>query len=254
MGLILSRMLFLTMAGALSAQTNQWYDFLRELDTSVRSPDVDNVEKKAEWIGKYLGKTWQQVTQRFGAKFVMPSFVDGGRLRALNTPWKCIGGKVAMLDNAGYCSARNVISYDGYYLAGLSKRIAARNHSLGDFAVTLALGHETGHAMQFQLGIESIFDFPNEQFADCFAGVMTYYLGSDGLLRPHDVEEAKATLTLLAEFAGNKKAGLFDKDAHGDAEQRVSAFLSGYLTGEKGCISYEPRPPWKPPLPSGSRF
>ena len=54
MGLILSRMLFLTMAGALSAQTNQWYDFLRELDTSVRSPDVDNVEKKAEWIGKYL--------------------------------------------------------------------------------------------------------------------------------------------------------------------------------------------------------
>ena len=159
-----------------------------------------------------------------------------------------------MLDNAGYCSASNVISYDGFYLAGLSKRIAKRNHSPGDFAVTLALGHETGHALQFQLGIDSIFDFPNEQFADCFAGVMTYYLGLDGLLHPYDVEEAKATLSLLAEFAGNKKAGLYDKDAHGNAEQRVEAFLSGYRSGEKGCLSYEPRPPWKPPLPVGRRL
>ena len=254
MGFKVSTMLFFATGSVLCAQTSQWDDFVRELDTSVRIIDVDKVEKNAEWISKYLGKTWQRVAQRFGTIFVMPSFVDGGRLRSSNIPWKCIDGKVAMLDNAAYCSASNVISYDGFYLAGLSKRIAKRNHSSGDFAVTLALGHETGHALQFQLGIDSLFDFPNEQFADCFAGVMTYYLASDGLLNPNDVEEAKATLSLLAELAGNKKAGLYDKDAHGNAEQRVEAFMSGYRSGEKGCLSFEPRPPWKPPLPPLSRF
>ena len=250
----LYRMLFFATAGALCAQTSQWDDFVRELDTSTRGPDVDKVERKAEWISKYLGKTWQRVAQRFGTTFVMPSFVDGGRIRSSNIPWECVGATVAMLDNAGYCSASNVISYDGFYLAGLSKRIAKRNHSPGDFAVTLALGHETGHALQYQLGIGSLFDFPNEQFADCFSGVMTYYLGLDGLLQPNDVEEAKATLTLLAEFAGNKKAGLYEKDAHGNAEQRVDAFMSGYRSSEKGCLSYEPKPPWRPPLPPIRRF
>ena len=194
----LCRMLFFATAGSLCAQISQWDDFVRELDTSTRGPDVDKVEMKAAWISKYLGKTWQRVAQRFGMTFVMPSFVDGGRLRSSNIPWKCVGGNVAMLDNAGYCSASNVISYDGLYLA--------------------------------------------------------YYLGSDGLLQPNDVEEAKETLRLLVEFAGNKKAGLYDKDANGNGEQRVDAFLSGYRSGEKGCLSYEPRPPWKPPLPPIRRF
>ena len=81
MGFRLCRMLFLTTAGALSAQPNEWYDFIRQLDTSANSLDVDRVEKNAEWIVKYLGKPWQRVAQRFGTTFVMPSFVDGGRLR-----------------------------------------------------------------------------------------------------------------------------------------------------------------------------
>ena len=130
MGSIVCRMLFLAASG-ICAQTNEWHDFNRQLDTGVRGPDVDKVEKNAEWISKYLGKTWQSVAQRFGTKFVMPSFLDGGRLRSFNTPWKCDGGNVAMFDTAAYCSASNVISYDGFYLAGLSKRIAKRNNSRG---------------------------------------------------------------------------------------------------------------------------
>ena len=254
MGFRLCRMLFLTTAGALSAQPNEWYDFIRQLDTSANSLDVDRVEKNAEWIVKYLGKPWQRVAQRFGTTFVMPSFVDGGRLRFLNTPWKCKGGKVTIFDNAGYCSASNVISYDGFFLAGIGKKVAKLNHSPGDFATILTLGHETGHALQFQLGIESLFDFPNEQFADCFAGVMTYYLGIDDLLHPNDVEEAKATLTLFAIAGGNKKAAPSDKGAHGNAEQRVEAFMLGYRSGEKGCLWYQPVPPWRLPRPPFSRF
>jgi predicted metalloprotease len=182
-----------------------------------------------------------------GRTYQSPTVVDGGRARNSNLAWRCGKGTVAVLDNAYYCAGSNAISYDGFFLSALSKKTGQLNHSPGDFAAILALAHESGHALQYQLGIRSLFDFPNEQNADCFAGVAAYQLHRSGLLHPTDLSEAKIALTLLAD---KKRAGPL-QDAHGDAEQRVGAFLSGYGSGAAGCLPFKPttptKPPWMPP-------
>ena len=226
---------------------NRVKDFLRLMDASVSDADLDRVEKNAAWVRQYLGTTWSNMLPA-GRKYQSPAVVDGGRARNSNLSWKCGKGTMAVLDNAYYCADSNSISYDGFFLAALSKRTGQLNHSPGDFAATLALAHESGHALQYQLGIRSLFDFPNEQNADCFAGAAAYQLNRNGMLHQTDVAEAKVALTLLAD---DKRAEPL-QDAHGNAEQRVGAFLLGYRSGADGCLSFKPtaptKPPWMPPI------
>ena len=239
---------FLMAAGALRGQADQyrgeWWDMIRLFDNGVTELDLKRVEKHAEWVREYLGRTWYWFMLPYGRHYDAPFTVDGGRLRYSNLSWKCGDGKVAVLDNAYYCPASNSITYDGFFLAGLSKKIGLLNHSPGDFAAITSLAHESGHALQYQLGIRSGYVFPNEQNADCFAGAMTYQLRLAGLLHPTDVAEAKAALTLLAD---PKRASPLE-NAHGDAGQRVEAFMSGYRTGADGCTPLKPATlPWLPP-------
>ena len=88
--------------------------------------------------------------------------------------------------------------------------------------------------------------FPNEQNADCFAGATAHQLQVDRQLQPKDIDEAKVLLTVLAD---GKVAGPFD-NAHGNAYQRVTAFISGYTIGPNACSAeFKALPtPWRPPL------
>ena len=216
--------IFFLAAAALCAQPDrtreQAHDFLRMIDRNVTEADVARVDKNAEGIKKYLEKVWYWFLLPYGRKYDPPFIVDGGKARNASLSWKCGTGRMAVLDNAYYCPASNSISYDGYYLAGLNKKVGKLTGSPGDFAAVVALAHESGHALQYQLGITSLFDFPNEQNADCFAGAMAYQLGLERMLRPTDIAEAKAAMRLLGEPA---KAGPLD-NAHGNAEQRIGAF------------------------------
>lgn len=222
----------------------QVHDFLRMIDTSVTEADVVLVDKNAEGLTKYLARVWYWYLVSYGRKYDPPFLVDGGKSRNARLSWKCGNGTVAVLDNAFFCPASNSISFDGYFLAGLNKKTGRLTASRGDFAAVVAIAHETGHALQYQLGMSSMFVFPNEQNADCFAGAMAYELGAERMLRPTDLAEAKAAMGLLAD---PQKAGPSD-NAHGNAEQRIGAFLSGYNSGPNGCASFGPaRPPWMPP-------
>ncbi len=214
-------------------------------DNNVGDADLERAEKNAGWVREYLGKTWSLVMLLRGHDYKLPLMIDGARRYAASISWRCEGGSVFQLDNAEYCPSANIISYDGYFLAGLSKKIALQNHSSGDFATMLVVAHEHGHALQHQLGITSIFDFANEQNADCFAGATAYQMQLDGRLNPGYLAEATAALTLLAD---KKRAGLTEKDAHGDASQRVGAFMLGFRSGPPGCSSaLKPLPtPWRP--------
>jgi predicted metalloprotease len=235
-------------AGTLCAQPDrtreQVHDFLRMMDTGVSDADVVRVDKNAEGIKKYLERVWYWSLLPYGRKYDPPFVVDGGKARNARLTWRCGNGKMAVLDNAFYCPASNSISYDGYFLAGLNKKTGKITGTPGDFAAIVALAHESGHALQYQLGIMSTSVFPNEQNADCFAGAMAYELGLEHKLRSADLAEAKAAMRLLGDPA---KAGPL-ANAHGDAEQRISAFMAGYTAGPKGCVPYKPtRPPWMPP-------
>ena len=227
---------------------NRIADFLRLASASVTEADLDRVEKTAASTQQNLGRTWYWLMLPFTErKFQQPALVDGGRARNSKLSWRCGNGKVAVLDNAYYCADSNAISYDGFFLAAISKKVGQLNHSPGDFAAILALAHENGHALQYQIGIRSLFGFPNEQNADCFAGSAAHLLEQERLLHPTDLAEAKLTLTLIAD---ETKAGPL-QDAHGNAEQRIGAFMSGYRSGPSGCVQFKPtapttRPPWQP--------
>lgn len=226
-------------AGALAAQPTpvlgqfqNLVDRIKLSYNSVNSADLDRVEKNIEWARQYLGKTWKAILLIRGREYKQPVVIDGGRARFATIPWKCDTGTIYQLDNAAYCPAENTISYDGFFLAGLSKRIAQQTHSPGNFAAIVAVAHEHGHALQHQLGITATFDFANEQNADCFAGATARQMQSDGVLHAGDLEEAKAALTLIAD---PRRAGPFENNVHGDWIQRIGAFNMGYGLGAESC-------------------
>lgn len=208
----------------------------------VDNTDLDRTEKNIEWARQYLGKSWAVIMRLRGRDYQLPLVMNGARTAFSSVPWRCNGGTIHQLDNAQYCSADNVISYDGFFLAGLAKKVGQQNHSSGDFAAMMAIAHENGHALQYQLGITNMFVFANEQNADCFAGATAHQMKLDGVLHPADIPEAKKALALLAD---EKQASLFDNNAHGDSTQRIVAFTAGFDGGAAACA---PLPtPWRPP-------
>ena len=242
---------FLIAAGLVNGQGTQplgqfsnLVDRIKLSYNSVNKTDLDRAEKNIEWPRQYLGKTWKAILLTRGREYKQPVVIDGGRARFATIPWRCDTGTVYQLDNAAYCPAENAISYDGFFLAGLSKKIAQQTHSPGDFAAIVAVAHECGHALQHQLGITATFDFTNEQNADCFAGATARQMRLDGVLHAGDLEEAKAVLTLLAD---PRRAGPFENNAHGDWVQRTGAFNMGYGTGPEGCAPTlkSPRTPFR---------
>ncbi len=226
-------------------QYHNFVERIRMISNNVTDADLDRAEKNADWVRDFLGKTWSLLMLLRGHNYNLPLLIDGGRAYAARIPWKCETGTVVQFDNAEYCPASNTISYDGFFLAGLGKKVATQTHSPGDFATIMALAHEHGHALQHQLGIASVFAFQNEQNADCFAGATTYQMKSAGQLRPTDLAEATAAWTLLADDRPAKPTD----NAHGDASQRIAAFMWGYVSGPEGCAaSLKPLPtPWRPP-------
>jgi predicted metalloprotease len=212
----------------------------------VTKADVDRTEKTVERARLYLYKTWTFVMRTHGHDFQLPSVLNGSRALFSMQRSRCETSLIYQFDNAEYCPADNSITYDGDFVAGLSKTIAGKTQSSGQFAAIVVIAHENGHALQYQLGMKNRFVFPNEQNADCFAGATAYQMQLDRQLQPKDVEEAKAALTLLAD---NKVAGPFD-NAHGNAFQRVTAFMAGYTSGPNDCSAEfkSQSTPWRPPL------
>jgi predicted metalloprotease len=227
-------------AAALAAQ-----DRIKTLHDGVTKADVDRTEKTVESARLYLYKTWTSIMRARGRNFQLPSVLNGSRALFTMQRSRCETTLIYQFDNAEYCPTDNSITYDGGFVAGLSKRTAAITQSAGQFTAIVVIAHENGHALQHQLGITKPFVFQNEQNADCFAGATAHQMQLDRQLQPKDIEEAKATLTLLGDLT---VAGPFD-NAHGNAAQRVTAFMTGYISGPNGCSAEaKPQsPPWRPP-------
>jgi len=115
-----------------AGQYHSFIERLRMTTNNVNDADLDRAEKNADWMREYLGKTWSLIMLLRGHAYKQPFMIDGARRYAAGITWKCEGGTMFQLDNAEYCPADNTISYDGYFLAGLSKKIALQNHSPGD--------------------------------------------------------------------------------------------------------------------------
>jgi predicted metalloprotease len=149
---------------------------------------------------------------------------------------------------AFYCSADDTIYVAQRFAAdlyagvarGLPGESAGVGHAAGDFAVAYVLAHEYAHNLQQELGVfdnrVSASAKPYELQADCLAGTWANSVYEQGHLEPGDLEEATNTALAVGDFdVGNAQH-------HGTPQERRSALLAGYRSGEpSACARYVPR-------------
>jgi hypothetical protein len=96
---------------------------------------------------------------------------------------------------------------------------------VGDFAAGSVIAHEFGHHIQDELTEDTEIKAPpgknSELLADCFAGVWTTALYSQGNLEEGDLDEALNALSVMGDKTTNPKF------PHGTAEERNEAFRYG---------------------------
>jgi predicted metalloprotease len=147
-----------------------------------------------------------------------------------------------LVGNAFYCSIGDFIAWDEETL------FPQLYNDYGDFAVSLVLAHEWGHAVQAR-GLVSGQTILKELQADCFAGSWTAYVdgGSSNylILSPGDLDEA---IGGYLQFRDTPGTSIDDPGAHGSGFDRVNAFKEGYDVGAERCADYVNEEPVVVPL------
>jgi predicted metalloprotease len=160
----------------------------------------------------------------------------------------CVRHPADLRDQALYCARLDVVVWDR---VALIPRLVETN---GASAVTVALAHEMGHAVQNRIGIDATLQTTDrerhptillEGMADCFAG-STLRAVIDGrvpelkLSRPDLDRALRALLSFRDPPSGPGGAvpgGAVPGGAHGDAFDRASAFTHGYTSGPGSCAA-----------------
>jgi hypothetical protein len=148
-------------------------------------------------------------------------------------------------DFAHYCRPDEAIYYSPVTLANHARRI-------GDFAPIVVIAHEWGHHVQRLIGLTPEPGNAFELQADCLAGAYASEAGQQGLLDPGDVTEAVASSADAGDPLGLPQDA---PGAHGINDDRVIAFMRGYLDGVTGCglpLSAVPNLPGPPPTGAGA--
>lgn len=108
---------------------------------------------------------------------------------------------------------------------------------MGDMANAAVLAHEFGHGAQARLGLSGRFPLAieSELQADCFAGAWAQWAEEQGLLGKQAVDQAVDAVISVADPEGVPWNA---PDAHGTAEERLTAFADGADSGATGCVDY----------------
>jgi predicted metalloprotease len=168
-----------------------------------------------------------------------PYFPSQGDIPECGGP---IGDSSALIGNAFYCSIGDFIAWD-------EENLFPQLYSdYGDFAVSLVLAHEWGHAIQARGLVEGP-TILTELQADCFAGSWTAYVDAGTsnylILTAGDLDEAIAGYLQFRDAPGTS---IDDPGAHGSGFDRVGAFKEGYDAGAGRCADYVNEPPVVVPL------
>jgi predicted metalloprotease len=166
-----------------------------------------------------LNAFWQRVIGAAGTSYRAPT------VKTLEAPVETACGPAGPEDLAFYCRAEEAIYYAP---AGL----AAHRRRIGDFAPIVVLAHEWGHHLQRLLGLASAPGNTVELQADCLAGAYTSDAGRRGLLDPGDITEAVAMAATMGDPLGLPQD---TPGAHGINDDRITAFMRGYLGGVDAC-------------------
>jgi predicted metalloprotease len=164
----------------------------------------------AFWSGNFAGAA---ATYRSPSVIPLEDFVVTG----------C--GPAGPEDFAFYCPIDETIYYSPAGFAEHDQRI-------GDFGPIVVTAHEWGHHVQWLTGV---IPKPGNEFelqADCLAGAYASEAGQQGLLDPGDITEAVTSSADAGDPIGLPQDA---PGAHGINDDRVIAFMRGYLDGATGC-------------------
>lgn len=136
---------------------------------------------------------------------------------------------------AGAANGSPVTTFDTIYFS--APWLLSNFESLGgnnDFAIAYVVAHEMGHHVQHEAAILDedggiccgLITPQIELQADCLAGIWANSAYYEGQLEDTDVEEGVGAATLAGDYE------FYDEDHHGTPSQRVSAFLTGYNSGQ----------------------
>jgi predicted metalloprotease len=166
-----------------------------------------------------LNAFWQRAFAEAETAYRAPT------VRTLDAPVVTACGPAGPEHFAFYCPAEEAIYYAP---AGLDEH----RRRIGDFAPIVVMAHEWGHHIQTLLGITPAAGNAFELQADCLAGAYASDAGRRGLLDPGDITEAVA----MAAEAGDPLGLPQDAPgAHGINDDRITAFMRGYLAGVEAC-------------------
>ena len=126
---------------------------------------------------------------------------------------------------AAYCGLDQTLFYENPFFAAL-------HEDVGDFAWKVILAHEWGHHVQRVLQIVPTPGTAFELQADCLAGAYASDAGARGWLNPGDITEAVASSAAFGDPLWLPQDQL---GAHGTGDDRITAFMRGYLDGFLGC-------------------
>jgi hypothetical protein len=114
--------------------------------------------------------------------------------------------------------------------------LEAHRQRIGDFAPIVVMAHEWGHHVQALLGLAPARGNTVELHADCLAGAYASDAGQRGLLDPGDITEAVAMSAAAGDPLGLPQD---TPGAHGINDDRITAFMRGYLGGVDACALLE---------------
>jgi predicted metalloprotease len=167
-----------------------------------------------------LNEFWQRAFGAIGVSCRAPT------VKTLEAAVNTACGPAGPEHLAFYCPPEEAIYYSPAALEGHRRRI-------GDFAPVVVMAHEWGHHLQTVLGIAPRPGNTLELQADCLAGAYASDASQRGLLDPGDITEAVA----MAATAGDPLGLPQDTPgAHGINDDRITAFMRGYLSGVDTCV------------------
>ena len=103
---------------------------------------------------------------------------------------------------------------------------------VGDFAPVTILAHEWGHHIQVLASAPDPGGNTFELQADCLAGVYALDAEDQGILDPGDITEAVTMSQAAADPLGLPQD---QPGSHGINDDRITAFMGGYLNGIEEC-------------------
>jgi predicted metalloprotease len=193
-------------------------------------------------------KTWEQTFRRAGQPY------EHARLVLYRDGVRTACGAASSAVGPFYCPGDQIVYLDLSFYGDMQSQLRAG----GDFAWAYVIAHEVGHHVQQQLGTSEEVrglqrDQPDEGNelsvrlelqADCYAGVWTNTVYTQGDLDKGDVREAlRAAAAVGDDRLQRQTTGSIDPDSftHGTSEQRRDWFERGYENGDAGaCDTFSP--------------